>query len=70
MDDRRKALPVDDVYPGRYYQWRCFSFEEAIECHRETHHPSMYNQPTAPLMAMLDLDMRLEKEVLYMSLVY
>lgn len=35
--------------------------EEAVNCHRETHHPTMINLPNAPLMAHVELNMQGEK---------
>lgn len=61
FDDSWKRLPVDDVYPFKYYQWKVYDFIEAIDCHRETHHPEMYNQPNAPLQLIVELNMTGEK---------
>lgn len=61
MDDSWKQVPKDDCYVGRYYRWPVYSVAEAIQCHRETHHPSMYNVPTAPLNVDIELNMQGEK---------
>ncbi|ALC46210.1 mRpL1, partial [Drosophila busckii] len=61
VDDSWKQVPKDDVYVGRYYRWRVYSVAEAIQCHRETHHPSMYNVPNAPLNVEIELNMQGEK---------
>lgn len=61
VDDSWKQIPTDDVYVGRYYRWPVYTVAEAIECHRETHHPSMYNEPKAPLNALIELNMQGEK---------
>lgn len=54
-------IPYDDAYIGKYYRWRVYSVAEAVECHRETHHPTAYNEPNAPLIAHIEIDMQGEK---------
>ncbi|KAH8416685.1 hypothetical protein KR222_007071 [Zaprionus bogoriensis] len=61
VDDSWKQVPRDDVYVGRYYRWPVYTVAEAIQCHRETHHPSMYNVPNAPLSIEVELNMQGEK---------
>lgn len=61
IDDSWKAVSTDNVWIGRYYKWRVYSVAEAIECHRETHHPTMYNEPNAPLNVTIELNMQGEK---------
>lgn len=63
FDDSLKSLPVDNVYGQKYYKWHVHSFAEALECHRETHHPEMYNQPNANLNVTIELNMEAEKKV-------
>lgn len=65
FDDSWKQKPTDNVYPIRYYQWRVYSFVEAVQCHRETHHPTMYNEPNAPLNVIIELNMEAEKKVFF-----
>lgn len=61
VDDSWKAIPLDNVYVGKYYRWRVYSVQEAIQCHRETHHPSMFNVPDAPLVAEIEINTQAEK---------
>ncbi|XP_055375822.1 39S ribosomal protein L1, mitochondrial [Condylostylus longicornis] len=61
VDDSWKANPTDDCYVGKYYKWKIYSVSDAIQCHRETHHPSMYNVPNAPLNVHIELNMKAEK---------
>lgn len=61
LDDSWKQKSTDDAYVGKYYQWRVYSVAEAIECHRETHHPTCYNEPNAPVIAYIELNMQGEK---------
>lgn len=61
VDDSWKQIPKDNVYIGRYYRWPVYTVAEAIQCHRETHHPSMYNVPNAPLNVDIELNMQGEK---------
>ncbi|KRT84201.1 ribosomal protein, partial [Oryctes borbonicus] len=62
VDDSWKKPPTDDVYAYKYFQWRIFDFVEAVECHRQTHHPEMYNQPNAPFHLIVELNMAGEKK--------
>lgn len=59
--EERKSKPVDDVWISRHYSWRVYSFAEAVECHRETHHPTVYNKPDALVNLFIELDMRTAK---------
>nr|CAD7263127.1 unnamed protein product [Timema shepardi] len=52
----------DDVWIAKYHRWRVYSFQEAVSCHRETHHPTVYNIPDAPLNIVIELDMKAEKK--------
>ncbi|XP_055905393.1 39S ribosomal protein L1, mitochondrial [Eupeodes corollae] len=61
IDDSWKAIPKDNCYVGKYYRWAEYTVAEAIQCHRETHHPSMYNVPNAPLNVEIELNMQAEK---------
>lgn len=61
IDDSWKAISKDNCYVGRYYRWAVYSVAEAIQCHRETHDPTMYNVPNAPLLVEIELNMQAEK---------
>lgn len=62
VDDTWKTIPKDENYLAKYYRWRVFSFEEAVQSHRESHHPSMYNEPNADLIVHVELNMVAEKQ--------
>lgn len=57
LDDSQRTDPIDNVWIGRFHKWKIYSFEEAVQSHRETHHPTMYNLPNAPIKAFIELDM-------------
>jgi len=57
-DDSKKPEPIDNVWISRYHKWKIHSFEEAVQNHRETHHPTIYNLPNEPIKAFLELDMQ------------
>ncbi|XP_058058944.1 large ribosomal subunit protein uL1m [Anopheles bellator] len=61
INDSWKQDPKDNCWVSKYYKWRVYSVEEAINCHRETHHPTVYNLPKAPLYAHVELNMQAEK---------
>ncbi|KAJ8867005.1 hypothetical protein PR048_032867 [Dryococelus australis] len=65
--DNLKSEPVDDVWIARYHKWRTYSFMEAVECHKETHHPSVYNVLDAPLLIMFELDMSTDKKTKFVD---
>lgn len=67
IDDSWKRLPIDNVYIGRYFQWRTYTVAEAIDCHRETHHPSMYDVPNAPVNVSIELNMQGDKPTRFVS---
>ncbi|XP_012339683.1 uncharacterized protein LOC100871180 isoform X1 [Apis florea] len=62
IDDSWKWKAIDNVWIVKYHQRPIYSLQEAIECHRETHHPTMYNKPNAIVNAFVELDMRREKK--------
>lgn len=61
IDDSWKQDPTDNCWVSKYYKWKVYTVEEAILCHRETHHPTMINLPNAPLHAHIELNMQAEK---------
>lgn len=67
LTDSHKAVSCDDVWIGRYYKWRVYDFVEAVQCHRETHHPTMFNVPEAPLFAFIELDMSTDKKTKFVE---
>ncbi|CAH2008224.1 unnamed protein product [Acanthoscelides obtectus] len=67
VDDSWKGDPTDDVYVAKYFKWKVYPFGEAVQCHRETHHPDMYNQPNANLHVSIELDMQGEKKTRFLD---
>lgn len=63
IDDSHLEVCPDNVWFANMFKLRMFSFEEAVEAHRETHHPTMYNNPNGPLHAYIELDMSTDKKV-------
>lgn len=61
VDDSWQPVPNDDVYHVKFYQWELFPFVKALQNHRETHHPDMYNEPKASLKVRIELNMQGEK---------
>lgn len=61
FDDSWKSFSKDDVYIGKYHQWPIYTVAEAIKFHRETHDPTMYNVPSAPIVAHIEVNMKGEK---------
>ncbi|XP_060526869.1 large ribosomal subunit protein uL1m [Cylas formicarius] len=67
FNDDWKRLPIDNVYPMKYYRWIVYPFDEAVKAHRETHHPEIYNQPNAPLHVSIELNMQGEKKTKFVD---
>lgn len=63
IDETNMKVPTDDVYFIKYYKMKVYPFAEAIQCHRETHHPDMYNKPDAEVEVRVELDTQGEKKV-------
>nr|CAH7757949.1 unnamed protein product [Callosobruchus chinensis] len=42
VDDSWKPDPIDDVYVAKYFKWIVYPFSEAVQCHKETHHPDIF----------------------------
>jgi large subunit ribosomal protein L1 len=66
IDDIMKPYPQDNVWCSKYYKWPVYSFAAAVQCHRETHHPTVYNSPDAELYVNLELDVRAAKAVIFL----
>uniref|UniRef100_A0A1B6FXW7 39S ribosomal protein L1, mitochondrial n=1 Tax=Cuerna arida TaxID=1464854 RepID=A0A1B6FXW7_9HEMI len=60
-NEHLKQTATDDVWVTSGYAWRIFDFKEAVECHRETHHPTIYNVPDAQINLFIELDMTTAK---------
>lgn len=58
-----REIPSDNVYLQKLYYWKIYSIAEAIQAHRETHHPTIYNQPDAEVMVKIELNMQGERIV-------
>jgi len=56
VDYSEKGHPVDNVYFYHKYDTHQWSFAEAVQNHREMHHPTMYNIPNCPLLARIHLE--------------
>ncbi len=58
---------VDDVFVTELYKQITYSLVEAIDMHRETHEPSMLNEPNALVDATLELDLRTKKKTRFLD---
>ncbi|KAG5311975.1 RS8 protein, partial [Acromyrmex insinuator] len=66
-DDSKKSEPIDNVWISKYHKWKIYSFEEAVQNHRETHHPTIYNLPNESIKAFLELDMQGAKKTKFVD---
>nr|CAI5868231.1 unnamed protein product [Callosobruchus analis] len=67
VDDSWKPDPTDNVFVAKYFKWIVYPFSEAVNCHKETHHPDIYNQPKANLHLSIELDMQGEKKTRFVD---
>uniref|UniRef100_A0A6A7FUD8 39S ribosomal protein L1 n=2 Tax=Hirondellea gigas TaxID=1518452 RepID=A0A6A7FUD8_9CRUS len=59
--------PDDDIYIAHFHLWKTYSIEHAVEMHRESHHPSIYNMPAAPVYLFMELSMSTDKAKRYLD---
>lgn len=48
----------DNVWIEKYYTAKTYSFAEAIQCHQEVFHPTVYDIPDAKLTAIFEINMK------------
>ncbi|KAJ8668586.1 hypothetical protein QAD02_010249 [Eretmocerus hayati] len=58
IQEEKRMVPADDVYYMRFHRWKLYTFEEAIQCHREWLHPTMYDSPSSIVKAYIELNFR------------
>ncbi|KAL3216764.1 hypothetical protein MRX96_032814 [Rhipicephalus microplus] len=61
-EDRLKEPPIDDVFFTDKYMPNVYSAADAIAMHRETHHPTVLNDPDALLYAFVELSLKTKKK--------
>ncbi|KAG7190964.1 hypothetical protein KM043_007015 [Ampulex compressa] len=57
VTDAKKLPVIDNVWLARFHKWKYYPFAEAVQCHRETHHPTMYNLPNSNLQVLIELNL-------------
>lgn len=67
LDDSFKMESKDDVYPMRYYRRLTYSTEDAINAHKETHDPTMYNSLDSFVFAQIEFNMEAVKKNRYLE---
>nr|CAG4647161.1 EOG090X089S [Megafenestra aurita]SVE92466.1 EOG090X089S [Megafenestra aurita] len=65
--EKNKPEVIDDVYVMKHFMTRSISLADAVQFHRETHHPTCYNSPDSLITMKVELDMKLEKKNRYMD---
>ncbi|XP_043678219.1 50S ribosomal protein L1 isoform X1 [Vespula pensylvanica] len=61
-DDKHKTIPTDNVWLLCRHRKKIYTVEEAVECHRETHHPTLLNCPNSKVNAKIELNLETEKK--------
>lgn len=69
VDDWKKPA-IDNVWIVKNHQQPIYALKEALECHRESHHPTMYNKPDAHVKAFIELDMQVRDHNLVVKQLY
>ncbi|KAL7295287.1 hypothetical protein TKK_0011422 [Trichogramma kaykai] len=54
----KKPVAIDDVWLGKDFKWKIYPFAEAIQCHREMLHPTMYDMPDTLVNIFVELNFR------------
>lgn len=67
LTETGKPEAIDDVYKMRHFKTQPITLLDAIQFHRETNHPSVYNCPDLFLIARMELDMSLDKKNRYLD---
>lgn len=57
QDHFRPAVESDDVYFMKYFKFKIYSFEEAINNHREFLHPTIFNDPDSKVEIFVHLNL-------------
>lgn len=70
LNNNKKPDPIDNVWIARFHKFKICPFEEAVQNHRETHHPTIYNLPNAPIKALIGLDMQVNKKNRFCRVLY
>ncbi|KAH6948941.1 hypothetical protein HPB50_027197 [Hyalomma asiaticum] len=65
-EDRLKEPPEDDVFFTDKYMPHLYPAADAIAMHRETHHPTVLDDPDALLYAFVELSLKTKKKVRYL----
>ena len=65
FDRNRLPEAIDDVYVRNWFRWPEYGVEQAVAMHRQTHHPTVFNQPQALVFVTAELDMQLDRRTRY-----
>ena len=65
--EKNKPEAIDDVFITKHFMTRAISLADAVQFHRETNHPSVYNSPEALITMKVELNMQLEKKNRYLD---
>ncbi|XP_014614299.1 PREDICTED: 50S ribosomal protein L1 [Polistes canadensis] len=57
-----KPNPIDNVWLYKAHPPKIYTIEEAVQCHREVHHPTMLNCPDSKIIAKFDVSLQSEKK--------
>lgn len=67
MVEKNKPEAIDDVFVTRHFMTKPITLAEAVQFHRETNHPTIYDSPDALITMKVELDMKLDKKNRYLD---
>lgn len=70
MEEAKPDLPDDDVYIENLFKLKKYSLIEAINFHKEYHHPSVFNNVDAPIIVRIEFNMVAKKKVIAVHLLH
>ena len=57
-EERNKPeIPTDDIFIEEEFKYKKYSIVEAVDNHREFHHPTVFNNPYADIKVSIEFDM-------------
>ncbi|KAK6629535.1 hypothetical protein RUM43_003352 [Polyplax serrata] len=67
VEEAKPDLPDDDVYIENLFKLKKYSLIEAINFHKEYHHPSVFNNVDAPILVRIEFNMVAKKKTQFLK---
>ncbi|KAJ1529384.1 hypothetical protein ONE63_006170 [Megalurothrips usitatus] len=66
-DDSDREIATDNVFFSGVYKWPVYDVITAIDYCKESHHPTMFDNPTAVIKAYFELDLSTKKKTQFLE---